>query len=578
MRPVLILYALLITVLHVGAQPLDSAYYAFPVGGVTGVLSANFGEMRPDHFHSGVDIKTDGVTGKPILAAADGDVVRVLISPSGYGRALYVAHPNGTTTVYGHLSRFRDDIETYAREARYGRRRNRVDLYPEAGRFRVRRGERIAWSGNTGQSFGPHLHFEVRETATQRTLNTVAAGIVPVRDDIAPTLVQLHYVEVDTLDGVPVEAPRRSFPIRPSACGYRLEAPDPLPVGRSGYFMLEATDRKNGVSNTFGLYRVKLEADDQPLFVYQMDGFTFDQTRYCNVAACYPLQVASRNEVIRLTLAQGNRLNCYPIQRDRGLIFCAAGEHRQLRIVAEDDCGNASQLVFGVVGCRDDRMFRAAADSTARYIDPRRPFHDFDTDYAVRIPAGALYQPVPYHFERDARPAPCDTTLNVLTPVYRILSWEVPLHEPAEVTLRAFVPRNLQPHTVLATIDRRGRLRCLGGTYRNGALTRQTRTLGDLLLVADTVPPRLEPLFRDGADLRNARRFKLSVSDNFSGIATIQAEIDGKWTILDRDPIRGTVTHTFDEHDRRDGSLHRLRVTATDGCGNTTRWEGTFLR
>ena len=135
---------LLAAMLPAAAQTPDTAYYIYPVGGAVRALSANFGEMRPDHFHSGVDIKTDGVTGKPVLAAADGEVVRILVSPSGYGRALYVAHPNGTTTVYGHLSQFRDDIETYVREERYRQRRNRVDLYPARGRFTVRQGERIA--------------------------------------------------------------------------------------------------------------------------------------------------------------------------------------------------------------------------------------------------------------------------------------------------------------------------------------------------------------------------------------------------------------------------------------------------
>ncbi len=579
MRRFLILSALTLAGLRVGAQVPDTAGYTFPVGGVAGVLSANFGEMRPDHFHSGVDIKTDGVTGKPVLAAADGEVVRILISPTGYGRALYVAHPNGTTTVYGHLARFRDDLETYAREARYRQRRNRVDLYPEPGRFSVRRGERIALSGNTGQSFGPHLHFEVRDTRTQRTLNPVTSGIVRVPDDIAPTLVRLHYIELDTVGGLAVEAPWRSFKIRRSEEGdYRLDAPDPLPVGRKGYFILEATDRKNGVNNTFGLYRVTLEADGAPVFQYRIDGFAFDETRYCNAVACYPLQVASRNEVIRLAVPGQNRLDCYPLLRDRGLIACAPHERRQLRITAEDDSGNRSLLTFGIVGCADGEAFRAEADTTARYVDPRIPFTDFGDDYAVRIPAGALYESARYLFRRNARPAPRDTTLRVLTPVYRILSRDVPLHVPAEVTLRAFVPRRLQPFTALATIDRTGRLRYLGGTYRNGGITLRTRTLGELLLVADTMPPRLEPLFSDGTDMRGARSFAFAIGDNFSGIATVRAEIDGRWTTLDRDPIRSTVTHTFDENDQPNGTSHHLLITAMDGCGNTVRWEGSYVR
>ena len=386
---------LLAAMLPAAAQTPDTAYYIYPVGGAVKALSANFGEMRPDHFHSGVDIKTDGVTGKPVLAAADGEVVRILVSPSGYGRALYVAHPNGTTTVYGHLSQFRDDIETYVREERYRQRRNRVDLYPARGRFPVRQGERIALSGNTGQSFGPHLHFEVRDTPTQRTLNTVAAGIIRVPDDIAPLLLRLHYFEVDTLGGLPVAAPGRSFPIRRTSGGdYRLDAPDPLPVGRLGYFVLEATDRKNGVNNTFGLYRVTLEVDGEPVFQYRMDGYAFDETRYCNVVACYPLQIASRNEAIRLAVPESNRLDCYPILRNRGLIACSAGERRQLRIVAEDDSGNRSSLTFAVTGSDDQKASHADADTLVRVIDPSKRFADLHDDLCVTIPAGALYEPV----------------------------------------------------------------------------------------------------------------------------------------------------------------------------------------
>lgn len=570
---------LLAAMLPAAAQTPDPAYYVYPVGGAVRALSANFGEMRPDHFHSGVDIKTDGVTGKPVLAATDGEVVRILVSPSGYGRALYVAHPNGTTTVYGHLSQFRDDIETYVREERYRQRRNRVDLYPARGRFPVRQGERIALSGNTGQSFGPHLHFEVRDTPTQRTLNTVAAGIIRVPDDIAPLLVRLHYFEVDTLGGLPVAAPRRSFPIRRTSGGdYRLDAPDPLPVGRMGYFVLEATDRKNGVNNTFGLYRVTLEADEEPVFQYRMDGYAFDETRYCNVVACYPLQIASRNEAIRLAVPESNRLDCYPILRNRGLIACSAGERRQLRIVAEDDSGNRSSLTFAVTGSDDQKTFHADADTLARVIDPSKRFADRHNDLCVTIPAGALYEPVRYEMTHHARPAPCDTTLTVLSSVYRVLSRDTPLHEPAEVTVRAFVPRDLQPHATLATINGKGRLSYLGGTYRSGGITLRTRTLGYLLMVADTVSPRLEPRFGDGADLSRARGFSFAIDDNFSGIASVRAEIDGRWAILDRDPIRGTVTHTFDDRDLPTGELHRLRVTAADRCGNTASWEGTFLR
>lgn len=202
----LLISALLLCSAPVSAQHLAPEDYIFPLRDVAGLYSANFGEMRPNHFHSGIDIKTDGVTGKPVLATADGYISRIAVTPGGYGRAIYITHPNGTTSVYGHLSKFRDDIEKYVHEERYRTRRNSINLYPSADRFPLKQGEQFAWSGNTGSSAGPHLHFEIRDSRTQRTLNTISSGVIRTRDDIPPRLVKLYYVEVDSVRGVPVHA------------------------------------------------------------------------------------------------------------------------------------------------------------------------------------------------------------------------------------------------------------------------------------------------------------------------------------------------------------------------------------
>lgn len=155
-----------------------------------------FGHRHQNRWHDG----------KPVLATADGYISRIAVTPGGYGRAIYITHPNGTTSVYGHLSKFRDDIEKYVHEERYRTRRNSINLYPSADRFPLKQGEQFAWSGNTGSSAGPHLHFEIRDSRTQRTLNTISSGVIRTRDDIPPRLVKLYYVEVDSVRGVPVHA------------------------------------------------------------------------------------------------------------------------------------------------------------------------------------------------------------------------------------------------------------------------------------------------------------------------------------------------------------------------------------
>ena len=182
-------------VAQAAAQRLDPEYYEYPLRDVAGYYSANFGEMRPNHFHSGVDLKTDGVEGKAVVAAADGYVSRILQSPSGYGLALYIAHPNGTTTVYGHLSRFRKDIADFVFAERHRLRSSRVDIVCPPDKFRVVRGEEIARSGNTGSSMGPHLHYEIRDTETQKTYNVIAQGVLKPKDAIAPYMMKVHYIE-----------------------------------------------------------------------------------------------------------------------------------------------------------------------------------------------------------------------------------------------------------------------------------------------------------------------------------------------------------------------------------------------
>ena len=300
MRRILIL--LISTAACVGARGQHPApeEYIYPICDVEGLYSANFGEMRPGHFHAGIDIKTDGAEGKPLVAVADGYVSRVSLGAYGYGRAVYLTLHNGTTAVYGHLQRFRKDIEERVREERHARRSNSVNLWFGPDTWPVKQGDVIGYSGNSGSSMGPHLHYELRDTRTQRLYNVVSAGIIRPHDDLPPRIMRIHYIEVDTVQGIPVHSRPESYAVVRSAGGnYRLTREEPVGAGRKGYFVVEASDRRNGVGNTFGLWRLALSADGKPLFEYRMDGFEQANSRCCDAVSYYPLQLTSRNEVIR---------------------------------------------------------------------------------------------------------------------------------------------------------------------------------------------------------------------------------------------------------------------------------------
>ena len=367
----------------------------------------------------------------------------------------------------------------------------------------------------------------------------------------------------------------KSYAVVRSAGGnYRLTREEPVGAGRKGYFVVEASDRRNGVGNTFGLWRLALSADGKPLFEYRMDGFEQANSRCCDAVSYYPLQLTSRNEVIRAAQLAQSPACFYPVMEERGIIRTEAGQTRRIRIEAWDDCGNRSQLEFDILGRTES--FRAKADSAATVLTPGRTgIVRLGREVTARIPAGALYEPVFCRAERCPAPA-SDSTLLVLTSGYRILPVTTPLHRAMTVSVRAFVPENLHPHTVLAARNAKGRLTCIGGKYADGAVTATTRTTGELFVVADTIPPRIRPLFTDGADLTRAPAMRFRVGDNFSGIASCTLFIDGKWLPCDRLPMQGTLIHLFEEPPAR--KSHSVRLTLTDACGNTACWEGTIRR
>ena len=580
MRYFLTLILAAASVASANGQTLPEYDYAYPVKGVQRLYSANFGEMRPNHFHSGIDIKTDGATGKEVVAVSDGYITRLVVQPGGYGRALYVVHNDGTTSVYGHLSKFRSDIEKYVREERLRRRQNRVDLYFAPWQWKVTKGETIAFSGNTGTSYGPHLHFELRQSATARTMNTMAMGIISPKDDIPPAIVRLHYIEVDTLHGVPVNAPRKTYEVRSRVGGGYELADSVVAVGRNGYFVVEVTDRKNDVQNRFGVYRLCWSEDGQKRFEYTMNGFTFDRSRYCNAVSYYPIQLTSKTEAIRLARIDGNRRDFYRTLVDDGRISAAAGESKLIEIEAEDDCGNISQIAFDIVGKDDDRCFRATEGMAEEFVvDRNKDFRFGNGEIDVAIPAGALYESVFFKYVKDAKKCASTPSVRILSPLHSVLDASVPLHIGMTVSIRYDGPDHLRSKAVLARRNANGKPVYAGGKYEeDGTVSATVTTAGDYMIAADTVPPTVKPRFADGADLSKSSTLSFDIADNFSGVASYEGTIDGQWAIFDWMPVSGRLIHNFVDGNLTRGKRHTVRMTLIDNCGNRRTVESHFYR
>lgn len=573
MRRILILILALLPLTAAAQTTLNPSDYIYPMLEVPRLYSANFGEMRPGHFHAGIDIKTDGVEGKPLVAVADGYVSRIVVQAGGYGRAIYLTLHNGQTAVYGHLNRFRPDIDSLMQADRYRRKSNSVDRWFTPEQFPVKQGDLIGYSGNSGSSGGPHLHFELRDTKDQRLRNVVSEGIITPVDSLSPRFMKLHYVEIDSLpEGVCIHRPMESYAVvRESEGHYRLTREEPLPVGRKGYFIAEVTDRRNGVHNTFAVWRILTEIDGKAVFEFCIDHFTHAFSRSCDAVSYYPLQLTSRNEVIRLAQLEGAPSFCYPTLVERGLVRTLPGEQRAVRLTCEDDCGNRSTLDFRIEGRTE--FFAAERPDSMQELIPMRRAKDFrwNNEFTMHLPAEALYESTFARVEPGTVPQ-VDSGVVVLSPAYRVLEAKTPMRKAATVSIRTFVPDSLRSRAMIALRNWRGRAGLAGGSYKEGEVSVSTRSAGDYFVAADIQAPTIHPIFNNGAELRKQLTFK--VADNFSGIASWRLEIDGEWRPCDRYPSRGILVFHFDRP--AEGRTHHYRLTVRDSAGNTTTHEGTY--
>ncbi len=569
------------------AQPTD--YYRSPLD-IPIYLSANFGEIRVNRFHTGIDIKTEGVTGKPLHAAADGHIARVTVAPTGYGRALYIAHPNGTTTVYAHMDRFTPAVEEFLKAERYRLKRSDIDAFPDAGRFPVKKGDVIGAAGNSGSSTGPHLHFEVRQSATSRTLNTVTRGwiVTAEPDAIAPRIVRLHHIDVDTIAGVPVHSRPRSHEVTRNADGsYSLARDVPLRAGPTSYFVIEATDRRGDVTNTFGIRAARLTVDGDVRVAFDKDGLLFEEARYACPSVLYPVQRNARwgHEAVMLALRGSNRLGMYKKVTGRGAITFGTGTGggsegeaaKNIRIDVEDDAGNISTLTFTV-------------EPDPRYVPQERPagratslygnFAHSADGLSVSIPREALWEPI-FYTQQVVTPtvAPRADSIRPLSPIYRTGDGTSPLNSAMRLAIAAVdLPSEQRSGACLASVSAAGNLSYAGGTWSGGSVNGSSRDMGTFCVVVDSTAPLLRASFAAGADLSRAASVTITATDNFSGIASFTGSIDGEWIPFERHASRGQYVHTFDAERLRTGGNHTLEFTARDGAGNTTTLRRTFVK
>ncbi|MEN8789314.1 MAG: M23 family metallopeptidase [Flavobacteriaceae bacterium] len=527
------------------------------------ILAGTFGELRSNHFHSGIDIKTQQRQGLPVYAIADGTVTRIKVSLWGYGKALYLAHPDGHTSVYAHLQKFSPQIEAYIKRLQYERRSFEVEVFPDFGELSVKKEDLIAYSGNTGGSSGPHLHFEIRNSISEKPVNPLLYGF-EVRDATSPILQELYVYPLSAEAQVNQSREKIQLSFTRQTDGTYL-ADKVSALGSIGFGVV-SYDRQDLAANKNGVFSVKQIVNGKVYSEFDFESFSFKETRYINTLIDYEHFSSSRKRIQRCFKVSGNKLGIYNKLFNDGKIIVNEGMSYKVRIEIADLHGNTTTLNIPVEGHREEIRNESINRTTNRLLIAQRPNNYKLGNATVYFPANTFYE----DFYID---------LNQQSDTLKIHDNSIPAHRKFTVSFDVSrFTRDERSQMFIARLDKHLKPNYMSTYKRDSNFSTRTRSLGTFTLARDTTAPKIRAKnFKNKQWLTNYRYLSLHISDDLSGVNTYNATLNGEWILMEYEPKTSTLTYNFD-----DKILERkqceLKVTVTDNVGNTTTFESSFYR
>jgi hypothetical protein len=538
-----------------------SQQYSFPVT-IPPSLSANFGELRSNHFHSGVDFKTQQTVNKPIVAIEDGYVSRISVSPGGYGLAIYIDHPStGHTSVYAHLNSFNKEIAEWVKEKQYEQERYQITLYPEKGKFPVKRGEQIALSGNTGSSGGPHLHFEIRDTQTEEPLDALVF-LPPVTDTQKPDLQGIAFYPYMNMGLIQGSNNPLRINIAKDSNGNPLKINRVINAwGRIGVGV-KAYDRMNGQSNIYGVKHIRLFVDEKLVFSSSIDRFSFSDTRMLNSFVDFEDWKKRRSFYMKSFIEPGNRLSFFKTANN-GYIDIIEEREYLFRYELEDYLGNRLDYRFSVMGKPQEIPSLPPCDNWFSW-NLNNSF--LDLGFSLTVPTGNLYSDICFKYSKTESQI-------YYSHLHQVNDIPVPLHRGAEmwIALHTDTLQNKSNYGIVR-INENGSESWIGGNYKRGGISKTIQELGDMYTVSsDTFPPVITPISPE--NWVKQRRINIRLSDNKSGVSSFRGEINGKFVLFTHDSKSNVYSYVFDDERIKKGEQMLFVFTASDSAGNSSEYK-----
>lgn len=519
-------------------------------------LSGTFAELRGTHFHAGIDIRTQGKQGLPLRSVADGYVSRIKIQQGGYGKALYINHPNGVTSVYAHLQRYSPDIIPHVRKKQYSRKNYTIEFYPEPDQMPIKKGALIGYSGNTGSSFGPHLHFELRTSANQIPFNPLLADD-SIADTQKPVIVQLIGYPIDGVINRSEEQIQLSITqINDSV--YRADTI--RAIGTIG-FGIEHFDRQNESFFKNGAFKIDANIERTPRFEIQFDTLSFDDTSEMHKLIDYPLYIDTKKKVMQLFNTHETPVS-FAKYTNNGLVDVEAGARLTYTIKLSDVAGNNVYLQVPIEGKTEDVWVTKKSPMPGKMIYPKRDYMFELQGFSLYINAKTFSQPTPLNIEIDG------DTLNISNDY---AYFEKPY------TLR--LAKEKTPKGAYLALKRSKRWGFVAKKNDKGQFSTKLKSTGALALLVDSIPPTIvdqKKISDRWISLEKDIRF--SIDDKGAGISHYEGYLNDKWVLFEYEQKKKELTFRFRDPVKLKKTKHKLKLIVWDKVGNSTTFETTFYR
>lgn len=531
------------------------------------ILSGTFGELRTNHFHAGIDLKTKGVEGLNVYSIADGYISRVKVSSYGYGKVIYINHYDGNTSVYAHLKEFSYKIDSIIKIEQYKNKKFEIDYYLQKDVIKVQQKEIIGKSGNSGSSAGAHLHFEIRDSKTQKPINPLYFNF-KIKDEIKPDIKKLKIYNFNnthkhqTFDIIKKE--KNNYSINDT-----LYAEGDFGIGISTY------DKSNYAYNKNGVYSIKLYVDEKLTFHFIADTLDFITTRFINAHIDYKEKIQNKIKFHRLFKLPNNKLKNYKTNINNGIISLNDTNVHNIKVHVEDYNQNLSEIKFKVKNSlRKNEKTNVLQEEIIQDIVLKKFYHNHKNvflfkNFKVVLPEYSLYEDIVFKYSI------LDSVKGVFGNIHRCHKKYTPVHKKYDLYIKENIPEKIKNKVYIAKREKENTFKYIGGSWDGLFLKTSTREFGDFCIVADSTGPIIKGVnIFPGKKINKQKNIKLTIEDTKSGIKKFEASVNNVWVLMDYDHKTKIVRYDFNNIIKQGENKFVLRVT--DNCNNLTTYKAVF--